>query len=176
MDTKKFIKLGCTTIAGAVAVSACTRVKAQEVTTNKTPNVIFILADDLGIGDVTPYGQKLIETPNLDRMAQEGMKFNQCYSGTAVSAPSRASLITGMHTGHTHIRGNMKASETGNPEGQAPMPEGTYTMAQMFKNAGYATGMVGKWGVGNPTSESTPNKLGFDTYYGCICPRQADNY
>lgn len=176
METKNLIKLGCTTVAGAVALSACTRAKAQEETAKKTPNVIFILADDLGIGDVTPYGQKLIKTPNLDRMAQEGMKFNQCYSGTAVSAPSRASLITGMHTGHTHIRGNMKASETGDPEGQAPMPEGTYTMAQMFKNAGYATGCFGKWGLGYPGSESDPTKVGFDSFVGYNCQTLAHDY
>ncbi|MDE6065792.1 MAG: arylsulfatase [Duncaniella sp.] len=171
------IKMGCTTVAGAVAMTSCSKAKTHEVKEEgKPPNVIFILADDLGIGDVTPYGQKLIKTPNLDRMAEEGMKFTQCYSGTAVSAPSRASLITGMHTGHTHIRGNLKASETGDPEGQAPMPEGTYTIAQMFKNAGYSTGCFGKWGLGYPGSESDPTKVGFDHFMGYNCQTLAHDY
>ena len=163
------IKVGCA-LTGALALVGCSRNKAPEA--KQTPNVVFILADDLGIGDITPYGQKLIKTPNLDRMAQEGMRFSQCYAGTAVSAPSRASLITGCHTGHTHIRGNMKAD----PEGQVPMPEGTYTMAQMFKNAGYATGCFGKWGLGYPGSESDPTKVGFDRFYGYNCQTLAHDY
>ncbi|MDE6377130.1 MAG: arylsulfatase, partial [Duncaniella sp.] len=177
MDPKILIKMGCTTVAGAVAVTSCTRANAQEVKdSGKAPNVIFIIADDLGIGDVTPYGQRLIKTPNLERMAQEGMKFTQCYSGTAVSAPSRASLVTGLHTGHTFIRGNLSASNTGDPEGQAAMPDGTYTIAQMFKNAGYSTGCFGKWGLGYPGSESDPTKVGFDHFMGYNCQTLAHDY
>lgn len=168
-DSSAIIKIGCA-VAGALVLGACSRGKVPEV--KQSPNVIFILADDLGIGDISPYGQRLIKTPNLDRMASEGMKFSQCYSGTAVSAPSRASLITGQHTGHTHIRGNMKAD----PEGQVPMPEGTYTMAQMFKNAGYSTGCFGKWGLGYPGSESDPMKVGFDRFYGYNCQTLAHDY
>lgn len=138
----------------------------------KSPNVIYILADDLGIGDISPYGQKLIKTPNLDRMSQEGMRFSQCYAGTAVSAPSRASLMTGLHTGHTHIRGNLGMD----PEGQVPMPEGTYTLAQMFKNSGYATGCFGKWGLGYPGSESDPTEVGFDRFFGYNCQTLAHDY
>lgn len=168
-DTTFGIKIGCT-LAGALVLGACSRNRVPE--TKHPANVIFILADDLGIGDISPYGQRLIKTPNLDRMASEGMRFTQCYAGTAVSAPSRASLITGCHTGHTHIRGNMKAD----PEGQVPMPAGTYTMAQMFRNAGYATGCFGKWGLGYPGSESDPTKVGFDRFYGYNCQTLAHDY
>jgi len=110
----------------------------------KQPNVIYIMADDLGIGDVEPYGQNRIHTPNLKRMQEQGMRFTQCYAGTAVSAPSRCSLMTGLHTGHAFVRGNKGVD----PEGQVAMPEGTFTMATMFKESGYATGCFGKWGLG----------------------------
>lgn len=177
MKTGTLIKMGCSSVAGAVALTACARAKAGEQPGEKQqPNVIFILADDLGIGDVTPYGQKLIKTPNLDRMAEEGMRFTQAYSGTSVSAPSRASLITGMHTGHTLIRGNLDAGPNGDPEGQAPMPAGTYTIGQMFKNVGYSTGCFGKWGLGYPGSESDPTKVGFDRFMGYNCQALAHDY
>lgn len=155
-------------IIGAVTIAG----NARAADSGKPANVIFILADDLGIGDVTPYGQKLIKTPNLERMTREGMRFTQAYSGTAVSAPSRASLMTGLHTGHTHIRGNLRHD----PEGQVAMPEGTYTMGQMFRNAGYATGCFGKWGLGYPGSESDPTKVGFDKFYGYNCQTLAHDY
>ncbi len=109
---------------------------------HKKPNIILILADDLGVGDVGVYGQKKIKTPNLDRLAREGVQFNQFYAGTSVCAPSRSSLMTGQHTGHTPVRGN-KATK---PEGQWPLPEGTVTIAGLLKQAGYATGDFGKWG------------------------------
>ena len=105
------------------------------------PNVIYILADDLGYGDLSCYGQKRFATPNLDRLAQEGMRFTQHYAGSTVCAPSRCSLMTGLHTGHAQIRGN-KGVE---PEGQYPLAEGTYTLPRMFKDAGYVTGAFGKW-------------------------------
>lgn len=152
-------------------LSGCTKDKAAEAKP-ATPNVIFILADDLGIGDISPYGQKLIKTPNLDRMEREGMKFTQSYSGTAVSAPSRASLMTGQHTGHTHIRGNLRHD----PEGQVAMPDTTYTLARLFKDNGYATGCFGKWGLGYPGSESDPTKMGFDRFFGYNCQTLAHDY
>lgn len=158
-------------VAGLM-LPGCSRGKAQPQDAKRTPNVIYILADDLGVGDISPYGQKLIKTPNLDRMASEGMKFTQCYAGTAVSAPSRASLMTGQHTGHTHIRGNKRMD----PEGQVAMPEGTYTLAQLFKNSGYSTGCFGKWGLGYPGSESDPTKVGFDDFFGYNCQTLAHNY
>ena len=167
MKLTKTLALG-SGIIGAVTIAG----NARAADSGKPANVIFILADDLGIGDVTPYGQKLIKTPNLERMTREGMRFTQAYSGTAVSAPSRASLMTGLHTGHTHIRGNLRHD----PEGQVAMPEGTYTMGQMFRNAGYATGCFGKWGLGYPGSESDPTKVGFDKFYGYNCQTLAHDY
>lgn len=156
-------------ITGMV-ISGCS--KAKPLSEPKNPNVIFILADDLGIGDITPYGQKLIKTPNLDRMANEGMTFTQAYAGTAVSAPSRASLMTGQHTGHTHIRGNMRMD----PEDQVAMPDSTYTIARLFDEAGYATGCFGKWGLGYPGSESEPTRVGFDQFFGYNCQTLAHDY
>lgn len=135
-------------------------------------NVIYILADDLGYGDLGCYGQQLIHTPNLDRMAAEGMRFTRHYAGCTVSAPSRASLMTGLHTGHTWIRGNKEVK----PEGQEPLPDGTFTLGKLFKEAGYATGMFGKWGLGYPGSGSEPNDMGFDEFYGYNCQRKAHTY
>ncbi len=136
------------------------------------PNVIFILADDMGYGDLGCYGQQLIQTPNIDRLAAGGMRFTQFYAGTAVCAPSRASLMTGMHTGHTPIRGNVEVQ----PEGQLPIPESAYTIAELFKKAGYTTGDFGKWGLGYVGSSGDPIKQGFDHFFGYNCQAQAHNY
>lgn len=136
------------------------------------PNVIFILADDLGYGDLGCFGQKLIKTPNIDRMAAEGMRFTQAYAGSTVCAPSRCALMTGLHTGHCFIRGNKEIQ----PEGQQPMPADTFTVAHLMKKAGYATGLIGKWGLGKPDSESVPNKMGFDYFYGYNCQMKAHEY
>lgn len=136
------------------------------------PNIIFILADDLGYGDLGCYGQKLIETPNLDVMAKQGMRFTQFYAGTAVCAPSRSSLITGQHTGHTPIRGN-KGVE---PEGQWPIPDSAVTIAEVLKKGGYVTGDFGKWGLGPVASSGDPVKQGFDYFYGYNCQSRAHNY
>lgn len=139
---------------------------------HKQPNIIFILADDLGYGDVGFNGQKLINTPNLDRLAAEGIRFNQFYSGTAVCAPSRSSLMSGQHTGHTFIRGNLGVA----PEGQYPIPDSLNTMAEVLKKAGYKTGAFGKWGLGPVNSEGDPNKQGFDRFYGYNCQSLAHRY
>lgn len=136
------------------------------------PNVIFILADDMGYGDLGCYGQKLIETPNIDRLAAGGMRFTQFYAGTSVCAPSRASLMTGLHTGHTPIRGNYEIK----PEGQLPLPDSACIIPEMFKAAGYKTGAFGKWGMGYPGSEGDPIKQGFDQFYGYNCQRQSHNF
>ena len=106
------------------------------------PNIVFILADDLGYGDLGCFGQQDIRTPHLDTMAAQGMRFTQCYSGSTVCAPSRSVLMTGLHTGHTPIRGNQEVK----PEGQAPLPAETVTLPEVLKEAGYATGAFGKWG------------------------------
>jgi arylsulfatase A len=136
------------------------------------PNVIFILADDLGYGELGCFGQAKIKTPNLDRLAAEGMRFTQAYAGTTVCAPSRCTLMTGLHTGHSYIRGNKEIK----PEGQEPLPADTFTVGHLMKGAGYTTGIIGKWGLGFPGSESTPEKMGFDYFFGYNCQMKAHEY
>lgn len=138
----------------------------------KLPNIVYILADDLGYGDLSFTGQKKFSTPNIDKLAREGMFFLQHYSGATVCAPSRSALLTGQHTGHTPIRGNKEVL----PEGQWPMPKGTFTLAQMLQEKGYATGAFGKWGLGYPGSEGEPLNQGFDTFYGYNCQRLGHHY
>lgn len=142
------------------------------VTGADKPNIIFILADDLGYADVGAFGQKKIRTPNLDRLAAEGMRLTQHYSGNAVCAPSRCVLMTGKHPGHAHIRDNRELK----PEGQEPLPEGTVTLARLLQKQGYVTGAFGKWGLGGPGSAGDPLKQGFDRFYGYNCQRVAHNY
>jgi arylsulfatase A-like enzyme len=136
------------------------------------PNLIFILCDDLAMGDLGSYGQKLIKTPNLDRMAAEGTRYTQGYCGTTVCAPSRSSLMTGLHMGHCPIRANREIK----PEGQLPLPESTVTVAQLLKGGGYATACVGKWGMGMFDSSGSPLKKGFDHFFGYNCQRHAHSY
>ena len=138
----------------------------------KRPNIIFILADDLGYGDVGFNGQKLIRTPNIDRLAAEGVIFPQFYAGTSVCAPSRSSLLSGKHTGHTYIRGNKGVD----PEGQEPIADSVVTIAEVLKNAGYTTAAFGKWGLGPVGSYGDPNKQGFDQFYGYNCQSLAHRY
>ncbi len=132
------------------------------------PNVIFILADDLGYGDLGCYGQKQIKTPVLDRLAAEGTRFTQCYAGTSVCAPSRCSLMTGKHTGHATVRGNQR------PE--APLTVDELTLPRVFKAAGYATALIGKWGLGGPNTAGAPNKKGFDYFFGYPSQTAAHDY
>jgi arylsulfatase A-like enzyme len=132
------------------------------------PNILFILADDLGYGDLGCYGQKRVLTPNLDRLALEGVRFMQAYSGSTVCAPSRCSLMTGLHTGHTTIRGNKK------PEAGI-RPDET-TAASLLKQAGYRTAIFGKWGMGGPGTGSVPNTRGFDSFFGYLDQQHAHNY
>ena len=138
------------------------------------PNFIFILADDLGWGDLGCYGQTKIRTPNIDHLAEQGMRFTQFYSGNAVCAPSRCSLLTGLHQGHAAIRNNLEKGRT--EEGQQPMPRDVETSAMMLKKAGYATCLIGKWGLGMPMDESGQRQFGFDNYYGYLCQRMAHTY
>lgn len=152
------------------------------------PNVIYILMDDLGYGDLQCYGQQKIETPHIDQLRAEGMKFMQHYSGSPVSAAARCVLMTGMHAGHAQIRGNDEVPTRGavqnhdsmyvhrHLEGQYPLKAGTLTLGRMMQEAGYATGCFGKWGLGYPDSEGIPDKQGFDTFFGYNCQRQAHNY
>lgn len=152
-------------------LSACI-LGLSAVVASDRPNIIFILCDDLAQGDLGCYGQKLIQTPSLDRMAREGTMFPQFYSGTSVCAPSRSSLMTGLHMGHCPVRANREVQ----PEGQKPLPEGTVTVAQVLKKAGYATACTGKWGMGMFDTSGSPLKLGFDHFYGYNCQRHAHSY
>ena len=172
--------------AGSIWLSGCT-LKTEHKGITK-PNIIFILADDLGYGELGCYGQELIETPNLDRLAEGGMKFTQHYSGSPVCAPSRCVLLTGKHSGHAYIRGNDEWGDRGDVwdyramiadstlEGQRPMPPGTVTIGRILQGVGYRTGMVGKWGLGAPHTESIPTRQGFDFYCGYNCQRMAHTY
>ena len=162
--------------------------KEAEAQINKKPNIIYILADDLGYGDLGAYGQTKIETPNIDALAKGGMLFTQHYSAAPVCAPARASLLTGKHGGQASIRGNDEWAERGDVwsytamikdstlEGQRPMPKNTTTIAQLLKTVDYKTAIVGKWGLGAPQTESIPTKMGFDYFFGYNCQRQAHTY
>ena len=148
---------------------------AKTATSPKMPNIIFIMADDLGYGELGSYGQKHIKTPHLDRMALEGMRFKDCYSSSAVCAPARCSLMTGMHGGHSFARDNYEIGNYESFRGQLPLKEGTVTMASVLKEQGYATGCFGKWGLGETASTGGPLKQGFDRFYGYNCQRHAHN-
>ena len=135
------------------------------------PNIIYILADDLGYGDLSCYGQERFATPHLDRLAAAGIRFTHHYSGSTVCAPSRSALLTGQHTGKTPIRGNLEVR----PEGQYPLPTEVATLPRRLRDAGYVTGLFGKWGLGYPGSEADPT-LHFDTFFGYNCQRLAHSY
>lgn len=156
----------------AFLVSACVQATAAK------PNVVFILADDLGYGELGCYGQEKIPTPNIDRLASEGTKFMRHYSGAPVCAPARCVLMTGKHTGHAEIRGNMQAKVNfpEYEEGQHPITDGAVTIAEVFKAAGYATAAIGKWGLGPVGSTGDPNKQGFDLFFGYNCQAVAHSY
>ena len=132
----------------------------------KRPNIIFILADDLGYGDLGCFGQKIIQTPNIDSIAAEGMIFTDHYAGSTVCAPSRCCLMTGLHSGHALVRGNARV----------PLGPSDVTVAELLKKAGYSTGIIGKWGLGEPESTGIPNKQGFDYWFGYLNQRHAHNY
>jgi arylsulfatase A-like enzyme len=155
-------------LLASAAAAACGN-QSKEV---QHPNIVLIVADDLGYGDLSCYGQKKFQTPNIDLLAAQGIKFTQHYTGCTVSAPSRSSLMTGQHTGHTPIRGN-KGWE---PEGQWPLPASSVTIAEMLKAQGYVTGAFGKWGLGFINTEGAPDNQGFDEFFGYNCQSLAHNY
>jgi len=157
------MKLSSLFISFALMISA---------THGRPPNIVYILADDLGYGDLSHNGQSKFQTPHIDKLAAEGMRFTNHYAGSCVCAPSRCVLLTGRHTGHAVVRGNAQQTK----EGQAPMPADTYTLATHLKEAGYKTGVFGKWGLGFPGSESEPLKMGFDRFYGYNCQYMAHSY
>ena len=136
------------------------------------PNIVYIMLDDAGYGDFSCYGQQKFETPRIDAMAKQGMRFTQHYAGCTVCAPTRCVLMTGLHTGHSYIRGNKEIQ----PEGQHPMAAEVVTVAELLRDAGYRTGAFGKWGLGNPGSEGDPVHQGFETFFGYNCQREAHSY
>ncbi len=158
----------------ALSLSGCKGILSPNVLglSKKKPNIIFVLADDLGYGDLGCYGQNRIQTPSIDRMAAEGMRFTDHYAGSTVCAPSRCALMTGQHTGHTYVRGNREIQ----PMGQLPLLPDTTTIPRLLKKAGYTTALIGKWGLGGPGSTGIPNNQGFDYFYGYLCQRHAHNY
>lgn len=156
-------------IAGLIFTTFLTPVIAGE---KRKPNIIYILADDLGHAEIGCYGQKKIKTPNLDKMAAQGLRFTQHYAGNAVCAPSRCVLMTGLHSGHAQIRNNSEMK----PDGQQPIAADTVTIARLLKLAGYVTGMIGKWGLGMHDSTGDPQKQGFDHFFGYYCQRHAHNH
>ena len=178
MDNKQLLLLGC----GLAATPAGW---AQQAAEQQRPNIIYIMCDDLGYADVGCYGQQYIATPNLDRMAEEGMRFTQAYAGSPVSAPSRACFMTGQHTGHTRIRGN-KEWTSGSVQyngvsddarvGQEPYDTAHVIIPKILKTEGYTTGMFGKWAGGYEGSVSTPKTWEIDEYYGYVCQYQAHRY
>ena len=153
-----------------VAATAVSCGPKQPVPT--TPNIVFILADDLGWGDLGCYGQQRFTTPNIDALARDGIRFTQCYSGTTVSAPSRSCLLTGTHSGHTAVRGNLELA----PEGQFPLPAGAETIFHDLQAAGYRTGAFGKWGLGFVGSTGDPAVQGVDHFFGFNCQLLAHSY
>ncbi|MHC4204832.1 MAG: arylsulfatase, partial [Planctomycetota bacterium] len=133
---------------------------------NSRPNIIYILADDLGYGDLGCYGQQTIQTPNIDKLAEEGMRFTDHYAGSTVCAPSRCCLMTGYHSGHALVRGNARV----------PLRPSDVTVAELLKDTGYSTGIIGKWGLGEPETTGIPNRQGFDYWFGYLNQRHAHNY
>lgn len=160
-------------LALAALLAGCSAAPAHEwASPRRAPNIVLVFADDLGYGELGCYGQQKIATPNIDRLAREGARFTQFYSAAPVCAPSRSALLTGQHLGHTPIRDNAEVQ----PEGQAPLPASTRTLAHDLKAAGYTTACIGKWGLGFVGSSGDPNAMGFDLFHGYNCQRQAHNY
>jgi arylsulfatase A len=151
---------------------------SQKKKSKASPNIIYIYADDLGYGELGCYGQQKIKTPNLNKMAAEGMRFTQHYTSTPVCAPARAMLMTGKHGGHSYIRGNHELGGFADSaeRGQMPLAAAEFTVAELLKQKGYATALIGKWGLGMNATEGSPNKQGFDYYYGYLDQKQAHNF
>jgi arylsulfatase len=176
LDRREFVR---TLGLGAAALALPLH---QRTVAPRRPNIIYVLADDLGHAEVGCYGQKKIRTPHIDRLAADGARLTAHYSGSPVCAPSRCSLLTGLHTGHAYIRDNDEMESRGDVwhdlslEGQRPLEAGTVTLASMLKQAGYATGAIGKWGLGGPGSTGEPNRAGFDHFFGYLCQRIAHNH
>ena len=168
MDTKVISAV----LLGTVCTTAGCVQKEKAKVSEKRPNIIYIMTDDMGYNDLGCYGSTRIKTPNIDRLATEGMRFTHHYAGTSVSAPSRCSLMTGKHTGHSQVRGNLEVD----PYGQYPLQPNTETVATKLKEAGYATALIGKWGLGTENTVGDPLNHGFDYYFGYLCQVMAHNH
>ncbi|MET0649778.1 MAG: arylsulfatase, partial [Pyrinomonadaceae bacterium] len=155
----------------ALALARGAGAQARRGESRRGPNVILVVADDLGYGDLGAYGQRRIRTPNLDRMAREGVRFTDAYAPSPVCAPSRASFMTGLHQGHARIRGNMNRNNE-----RVPLRTEDVTIAEVLKGAGYRTGVVGKWGLGEPGTTGVPGRQGFDYFYGYLNQNHAHSY
>lgn len=159
------------TACAALVLTRGAGAQGRRVQSQRRPNVILIVADDLGRGDLGAYGQRFIRTPNLDRMAREGVRFTDAYAASPVCAPSRASFMTGLHQGHARIRGNM-----GRNNERVPLKPEDLTVAEVLKGAGYRTGIVGKWGLGEPGTTGVPGRQGFDYFFGYLNQNHAHDY
>jgi len=170
------------TVAGFAFVLVFAAISALSQTGQKgrkkvlKPNVILIMADDLGYGETGCFGQKIISTPNIDRLAREGMRFTDFYAASPVCAPSRCGMLTGRNMGHAYIRDNVEVGEWDSFMGQMPLKDSTFTLGTLMQQAGYKTACIGKWGLGGPGSSGIPTRQGFHYFYGYLCQRQAHNY
>ncbi|MBN2511475.1 MAG: sulfatase-like hydrolase/transferase [Sedimentisphaerales bacterium] len=173
MDRRQFFQTIGAGI-GTITMTGCGSLFAS-INRGKKPNIIFIMADDLGCRELGCYGQKKIRTPHIDQLAAEGMKFTDYYTGSAVCAPARCSLMTGKHGGHAHVRDNVEIGEWDTFNGQIPLPAGTETIATILARKGYATGAFGKWRLGRVDSSGDPLNQGFDRFFGYNCQRHAHN-
>jgi arylsulfatase A-like enzyme len=182
-NRREFLSLTAGSAAAVMSILAgCERELAGNGDSGKKPNIIFIMADDLGYGDLGCYGQKHILTPNIDKLAAKGTRFTDCYTGSTVCAPSRSVLMTGQHTGHTRVRNNMGkvggvlVTDNGSPQRRIPLEAEDVTVAEVLKQAGYATGITGKWGLAEPNTDGVPTRQGFDEWFGYLNQRRAHTY
>jgi arylsulfatase A-like enzyme len=182
LNRREFLSLAAGTVTAILPLAGCEGQRVINRKPVKKANIIFIMADDLGYGDLGCYGQEHIQTPNIDKLAEEGTRFTDCYTGSAVCAPSRSVLMTGQHTGHTRVRGNMGkvggtlVEDNGSPQRRIPLKEEDVTVAEVLRQAGYATGITGKWGLGEPDTSGVPNRQGFDEWFGYLNQRRAHTY
>jgi len=183
LSRRNFMRLGTLAAAGAMCSRGPLGKTAHAQPASKRPNIIFVMVDDMGYGDLGIYGQEHIQMPNVDQMAREGLRYTQAYCGSTVCAPSRSVLMTGQHTGHTTVRGNFGRAGlggvpcTGGADAlRVPLTENDITVAQVLKEAGYVTGITGKWGLGEPDTTGIPNRKGFDEWLGYLNQRRAHSH
>ena len=164
--SRRATALGCSCLVGVLVTDACAGAVGKKADAGRKPNIVFIMSDDLGYAELGCYGQEILKTPHIDRLAEQGLRFTDCYAGSTVCAPSRCVLMTGLHTGHCLIRGNARV----------PLRPEDITVAEALHKAGYVTGMFGKWGLGEPATSGIPNAQGFDEWFGYLNQGHAHNY